>query len=480
MPYSKVDSFLKICQILGLAGIDLFTPSDVVEKRNVRKVCICIRSVSKRSHMMRLNVPDFDIVTHTISMPNYIVGGIRRSLEQPQYSSSGSSGCSPRSNSKALQQQRIFGGQNDQQGDAHYDSDEAESRMSILEPEDSVDEDNFVDMLSHLSDTAKEENGVYEESGHTMHGKRSLAESVGSLNFSTMEDSESMDSTPLIQNKEFCCSTHSATDQCSRTRTTKCSLSSEESDSITSHLAFDSGKNDLELNAPHVADSERIYDGHVKSLDHPIQGNGKSFVDHPEKGSVDLRKDTGAIDQHCNALACDRESVCSSFEEPRYGSNGELSDLSSGLTPSRTTCDKLPMVSEDPMNNVEPVMENAIPVTEMTNDSTSRELNPEFSTEDDAGDKPVKSEDIAKNSAAPHKTEDDAPKSGKGVLKSVAGGITLVGAVFFIVHLRRSKERSFTAVIPSLSEKSVQSESRAKNMDKGKSAAVYPGEWLKV
>jgi mitogen-activated protein kinase kinase kinase 1 len=46
----------QICQILGLAGIDLFTPSDVVEKRNVRKVCICIRSVSKKSNMMRLNV----------------------------------------------------------------------------------------------------------------------------------------------------------------------------------------------------------------------------------------------------------------------------------------------------------------------------------------------------------------------------------------------------------------------------------------
>lgn len=50
-------------------------------------------------------MPDFDIVTYTISMPNYVVGGIRRSLEQPQYSSSSSSGYSPRAGSKALQQQ---------------------------------------------------------------------------------------------------------------------------------------------------------------------------------------------------------------------------------------------------------------------------------------------------------------------------------------------------------------------------------------
>jgi hypothetical protein len=50
-------------------------------------------------------------------------------------------------------------------------------------------------------------------------------------------------------------------------------------------------------------------------------------------------------------------------------------------------------------------------------------------------DKPVESEDIAQDSIT-QRPEDDVPKSGKGVLKSVAGGITLVGAVFFVVHLR--------------------------------------------
>ncbi|KAJ4844375.1 hypothetical protein Tsubulata_029743 [Turnera subulata] len=42
MPYSNVDSFLKICKILELSGIDLFSPSDVVEKRNTRKLCLRI------------------------------------------------------------------------------------------------------------------------------------------------------------------------------------------------------------------------------------------------------------------------------------------------------------------------------------------------------------------------------------------------------------------------------------------------------
>jgi len=50
-------------------------------------------------------------------------------------------------------------------------------------------------------------------------------------------------------------------------------------------------------------------------------------------------------------------------------------------------------------------------------------------------DKPVESEDIVQGSIT-QRPEDDVPKSGKGVLKSVAGGITLVGAVFFMIHLR--------------------------------------------
>ncbi|KAL4590439.1 hypothetical protein LXL04_003369 [Taraxacum kok-saghyz] len=74
-PYSNV------CKVMGLSGVDLFTPSDVVEKRNIRKVCICIRSLSKKARSKQLNVPDFDIVTKTVAMPTEFVGGIRRSLE---------------------------------------------------------------------------------------------------------------------------------------------------------------------------------------------------------------------------------------------------------------------------------------------------------------------------------------------------------------------------------------------------------------
>ncbi|KAL5209675.1 hypothetical protein ABZP36_005298 [Zizania latifolia] len=427
MPYPKVDSFLKICQILGLAGIDLFTPSDVVEKRNVRKVCMCIRSLSKKAWMMHLNVPDFDVVTRTIAMPNYIVGGIRRSLEQPQCSSSGSSGYSPCASSKALHQQRSFGEQNDQQCDTHYDSDEAESKLSALEPEDSVDEDN-PSALMKLGNVPKEQREDYGDSGYEMPEEKSLTESVGSLDLSIM-DSDFVGSTPIHNNKSHCC-IQSPTDQCSRTRTIRCSLSSEESDSRSIHLVVDSSKDNL--GTPPVTAAKRIYGEYVE----PLQGNGKIFADHPEKESDALQKVT--FDQQCDILVCDRESICSNCDEPIFGINGGPSIFSSepysGL--------KLPAVSED--------------------HSACRGLEPEFSCRSktdvpQSEYKQVESEDSRRN-------ENDVPKSGKGLLKSVAGGITLVGAVFFIAHLRRSKDRSFTALIPSLSEKSRQGDSRAKNV----------------
>ncbi|WVZ23547.1 hypothetical protein V8G54_002091 [Vigna mungo] len=53
----------QFCKILGLTVVDLFSPSDVVERRNTRKV------------------PDFDIVTCMVTMPKALVGCMRRSLE---------------------------------------------------------------------------------------------------------------------------------------------------------------------------------------------------------------------------------------------------------------------------------------------------------------------------------------------------------------------------------------------------------------
>ena len=55
---------LQICKILGLTGVDLFSPSDVVERRNTRKVCMCIRSFSKKSRSMNINVRESHNIPH--------------------------------------------------------------------------------------------------------------------------------------------------------------------------------------------------------------------------------------------------------------------------------------------------------------------------------------------------------------------------------------------------------------------------------
>lgn len=79
-------------------------------------------------------------------------------------------------------------------------------------------------------------------------------------------------------------------------------------------------------------------------------------------------------------------------------------------------------------------------MTGMASDSTNPELNPEASTRNEmdgsrSTDNPVEPENVAQDSATRGRPEGDAPRSGKGVLRSVAGGITLVGAVFFMFHL---------------------------------------------
>lgn len=99
LPYSNVDAFLKVCQKLGLTGIDLFSPPDVVEKRDIRRVCLCIRVLSKKARSKHLDVPDFDIVTHGLSMPTDMVDSIRKYLETARYTVSGKSEYSPGSGS---------------------------------------------------------------------------------------------------------------------------------------------------------------------------------------------------------------------------------------------------------------------------------------------------------------------------------------------------------------------------------------------
>lgn len=249
----------------------------------------------------------------------------------------------------------------------------------MLEPQDSLDDDKLSELLQ-LGNAPKEEREGYGDSGHEMPEEKSLAESAGSLDAGAM-DANSTNSTPFHEKLL------SPTDQCSTTRTNKCSLSSEESDSINSYLAFDSSKNDL--GGPPVKVSERVHDGHGEPSHDSVQGNGKIFTDHPEKDDSASRELKHEFSTKDHMVFPDMPSIL----------DATLIVISFCLDyHSRTITFILPSLTQDACK--------------------SDEL------------------DTTENNSNAQGTGNDAPKSGNGVLKSVAGGITLIGAVFFVAHLR--------------------------------------------
>ncbi|XP_042407109.1 uncharacterized protein LOC121996980 isoform X1 [Zingiber officinale] len=191
MPYPKVDSFLKICQILGLTGIDLFSPSDVVEKRDIRRVSMCVRSFSKKARLKGLSVPDFDIVTYTIVMPTDLVGGICRSLEQSRCSSSSSSSYGM--NFRRLYRKKGFeGGYESDEAESSYNELEFESPslhvsfpaacMLDLDPEDYPQRRSVEDEFFKVHDYFELEDQTHNEDSHknNQHEKNILLESTDS------------------------------------------------------------------------------------------------------------------------------------------------------------------------------------------------------------------------------------------------------------------------------------------------------------
>ncbi|XP_021742082.1 uncharacterized protein LOC110708293 [Chenopodium quinoa] len=139
MPYYNVDSFLRMCKNLGIDGIDLFAPSDVVERRNTRKVCMCLRSLSKKSRLRDLNVPDFDSVTCTLAMPTDMVEGIRKSLEMSQSTSSLSAEQEVEKVSRVRVWQRMSNSTSAVSNGYSDNCDEAESKFVVAESSGSSD-----------------------------------------------------------------------------------------------------------------------------------------------------------------------------------------------------------------------------------------------------------------------------------------------------------------------------------------------------
>ncbi|KAI5079601.1 hypothetical protein GOP47_0005080 [Adiantum capillus-veneris] len=77
LPYSNVDTFLKVCQKVGLTGVDLFSSPDVVEEKDIRRVCLCIRALSQKARARNLKVPNFDSVAHNEAAPVGLVAGFK-------------------------------------------------------------------------------------------------------------------------------------------------------------------------------------------------------------------------------------------------------------------------------------------------------------------------------------------------------------------------------------------------------------------
>jgi hypothetical protein len=51
-PFASVEAFLKVCKEVGLQDLDVFNPSDVVDKKDIRHVCVCLRRLSKNGRSL--------------------------------------------------------------------------------------------------------------------------------------------------------------------------------------------------------------------------------------------------------------------------------------------------------------------------------------------------------------------------------------------------------------------------------------------
>ncbi|KAG0577446.1 hypothetical protein KC19_5G156700 [Ceratodon purpureus] len=95
-PYASVEAFLKVCKEVGLQDLDVFDPSDAVDKKDIRRVCVCLRRFSKKGRTLGIQVPDFDNVKDTLvtpgKMPREAVRRTQESLQRDSSRSSRSSG----------------------------------------------------------------------------------------------------------------------------------------------------------------------------------------------------------------------------------------------------------------------------------------------------------------------------------------------------------------------------------------------------
>ncbi|XP_078155366.1 uncharacterized protein LOC144551317 isoform X2 [Carex rostrata] len=472
-PYPKVDSFLKICQIMGLTGIDLFSPSDVVERRDTRRVCMCIRSLSIKARSKNLDVPDFDVVTYTIAMPNYVVGGICRSFLEQSRSSSSRSTIS----SRGSYRQRSFSGNSEQSQEPQYDSDEAESCLTEVECDTPIssaelDQSPSFDLDGEELLEESVDDKRFSLSWEEQCSENCLENSINSPGFSASYMDKSNSSMPSQnESSELSPEVVSGVNHVPLSRDSWLSFGQDNDLTPESKLSASENfqENTMEDSCTRISDGEsscactvaaelddefeleKNEDNFTQELSSNLD---ESFSDCTEESRL-LRE--GGVPE------LNSEFFSSHFEEQIDGSKFMLSQ-------SLTTTELIYESTLDSIGHVDPSSEEI---------STSREIEAgdEFECE-----KVIKhSEDsaMAPVEGCEKERKQEVRHTGHKVITSVAGGITLVGVLLIFLQLRRSHERNHVVMLPSKINKAKE-EAAKRNVEIQKPNTVYPGEWLKI
>ncbi|GLJ40137.1 hypothetical protein SUGI_0822370 [Cryptomeria japonica] len=175
LPYSYIDAFLKICKKMGLTSVDLFSPPDAVEKRDVRRVCLCIRALSKKACSNDLDVPDFDLVTDFLSMSPEMADVMQKYLKQDMYSmSSRTSNLDPETKKGSAKNNQPFLTCPPEVSLSTEDPDEAESKLksAVFEVSDSFWGESSVATIGSRSVSPRSPQSA-------IHGSSSKSSTVG-------------------------------------------------------------------------------------------------------------------------------------------------------------------------------------------------------------------------------------------------------------------------------------------------------------
>ncbi|GAQ92607.1 Calponin homology domain containing protein [Klebsormidium nitens] len=82
LAYNNVEYFLNFCREVGLNDIHLFSPSDLVESKDVRRVCVCLRMLSSKvKDAVAVSFEDVESLQKMRRRPSTKVGDILETFQ---------------------------------------------------------------------------------------------------------------------------------------------------------------------------------------------------------------------------------------------------------------------------------------------------------------------------------------------------------------------------------------------------------------